>query len=389
MTITQEMMDKSASILQAYPSTLDAFSVKDNFNEGNTIEGVICNQSGHTYGAMVIWKVNGADVEPRRVYCTPKLYYPFVNGSLSGRKYRFPKYKAIRVYEKLDGTNICQFFYKDHSGTYYTTYKTRLNPMVENRKTKNFGDMWKEMLAEYPEIEAIPEELYDHFSFSYELYGNRNIHLVRYETDLDVRPIFAVNQADASIHTPDDKWGLRKDSEPVAIFGNDADIIRLYEKMRDKARSESRKEGDLIAGSEGYVFYVLTPDDKWVMYKCKSELVENRHWVSDQIPKSIIIPTVWNALETEDELTREKIMELLLEEFDENVVSKSVPGIDSCIEYVRNKIAFREKVMNFYTEHHLDINKDKGRAMRFFSQHFPKEEMKNVFTTLTELNLVN
>ncbi len=388
MITTEKMLSESASILQAYRSTLEVFRVADNFNTGNILEGVICNQAGHTYGALVIWKVNGVEVDPRRVYCTPKLYYPFVSRS-SGRAYKFPKYQAIKVYEKLDGTNVCQYFYKDGSGKYHTTYKTRLNPMVENRKTKNFGDMWKEMLTTYPEIEDIPEDLYDNFSFSYELYGNKNLHLIRYETDLDVRPIFAVNQADASIHTPDDSWGLKKDNMPVATFGSDVDIVSLYEKMREKAKSESRKAGDYIEDDEGYVFYVLTLDEKWLMYKCKSELVENRHWVRDQIPKSIIIPTVWNALETEDELTREKIVELLLEEFDENLVSQSVPEIDACIEYVRTKLAFREKVLNFYTENNLDINEDKGGTMRCFSQDFPKNEIKKVYGTLVELNLVN
>jgi len=388
MITNAKMLSQTASILQVEESTLDIFNVADNFNQGNTIEGVICTQSGYTYGALVIWKVNGREVEPQRIYCTPKLYYPFTTSGSAARKYKFPKHKAVKVYEKWDGSNICQYFYKDELGQYYTTYKTRLSAVLENKRRQAFVELWKEMLAKYPEIEDIPAEMYDKFSFSYELYGNRNLHVVRYETDLDVRPLFAINQADASIHTPDDNWVFGKNSAPVANLGEDADIVGLYEKMRYKARAESRKEGDYIVGNEGYVFYVLTSDDKWIMYKCKSDLVENRHWVSDCIPRSIIIPTVWNALETEDDLTREKIITLLLEEFDEKPVYKSVPEIDACIKYVKEKMALREKLLKLYTENNLDVNKDKKGTMRFFSQLLSKGEMKNVYSTLVELNLV-
>lgn len=384
-----KMLSQTASILQVEEATLNIFNVADNFNEGNTIEGVICTQSGYTYGALVIWKVNGTEVEPQRIYCTPKLYYPFTINSSSTRKYKFPQYKAVKVYEKLDGSNICQYFYKDNLGQYYTTYKTRLNPVLENQRHQQFVELWKEMLVKYPEIEDIPAERYDKFSFSYELYGHRNLHLVRYETDLDVRPLFAINQTDASIHTPDDNSVFGKSYAPVLSLGEDTDIVGLYEKMRYKARANSRKEGDYIVGKEGYVFYVLTSDDKWNMYKCKSDLVENQHWVSDCIPRSIIIPTALNALETEDDLTREHIITLLLEEFDEKLVEKSIPEINACVKYVKKKMAFQEKLLKLYTENNLDVNKNKRETMRFLSQHLTKAERSNVYGALVEMNLVH
>lgn len=387
--MAKDFISESASVLGVYASTLAHFKTEDPFNEGNTLEGVICNRSGHTYGALVIWRVNGEDVLPQRIYCTPKLYYPFTDDSRVEIKYKFPKHKEIRIYEKLDGTNICQYFYKDAAARYYITYKTRLTPVIRNTKARKHEDMWKEILEKSPEIEEVTRELYGKFSFSYELYGNRNRHMVRYNTALDVIPLFSVNQADASIAPPDEKWSFSKDAEPVLSCGKVQDIIRLYEKMRYRARSESKREGDYIVGSEGYVFYVLTQDDKWIMYKCKSDLVESRDWIDGHIPQSVIMPTVWNALETEDELNREKITSLLLEEFDENLVKKSVSKIDFCVKYVRDKIAFREKVLKFYQENNLDINKDKRETMKCFSQHFTKDEMKKIYMTLAELELVN
>ncbi|MEN8220278.1 MAG: hypothetical protein ABFS56_28790 [Pseudomonadota bacterium] len=320
---------------------------------------------GYTYGTLVIWKVNGTEVEPQRIYCTPKLYYPFTTSGSAAIKYKFPKHKAVRVYEKWDGSNICQYFYKDELGQYYTTYKTRLSAVLENKRRQPFVELWKEMLAKYPEIEDIPAEQNCMRNFL----SLMNFMVTKIFMWLGMRLLFAINQTDASIHTPDDNWGFGKNSAPVANLGEDADIVGLYEKMRYKARAESRKEGDYIVGNEGYVFYVLTSDDKWIMYKCKSDLPENRHWVSDCIPRSIINPTVWNALETEDDLTREQIITLLLEEFDEKPVYKSVPEIDACVKYVTEKVAFREKLLKLYTENNLDVNKDKKGTMIFFSQH--------------------
>lgn len=385
--MAKDFISESAYVLGVNASTLEHFDTEDPFNEGNRIEGVICSQSGQTYGALVIWMVNGKEVPLQRIYCTPKLYHPFPDASALERKYRFPKYKEVKVFEKLDGTNICQYFYKDATEKYYITYKTRLTPVIRNTKVRKHVDMWKDILKKYPEIEHPDRELHGRFSFSYELYGNRNLHLVRYETELDACPLFSVNQTDASIAPPDRWWSFGKNTEPVSECGKDGDIIGLYERMRYAARVGSKRDGDYIIGSEGYVFYVLNQNNTWVMYKCKSDLVESRDYTDGRIPQSVIIPTVWNALETDDELTREKIMSLLLEEFDKDMVKRSVSKIDFCVNFVRDKIAFREKVLKIYRENSLDIA-DKGMMMKCFSEHFSKDEMRKVYPTLRELNLV-
>ncbi|MEN8220279.1 MAG: hypothetical protein ABFS56_28795 [Pseudomonadota bacterium] len=48
MITNAKMLSQTASSLQVEESTLDIFNVADNFNKGNTIEGVICTQSGYT-----------------------------------------------------------------------------------------------------------------------------------------------------------------------------------------------------------------------------------------------------------------------------------------------------------------------------------------------------
>ena len=93
-----------AKLLDVKSEVLSEFEVEDTFNPGNRIAGVICRQSDHRYGALVITSVNGCDVTPQVIYCTPKLHYPFGSSDEGDRTYHWPKdIKRVEVYPKLDG----------------------------------------------------------------------------------------------------------------------------------------------------------------------------------------------------------------------------------------------------------------------------------------------
>jgi len=97
--------------------------------------------------------------------------------------FHFPSVKQIDIYEKIDGTNIFAYQFKDAQDNSHMTYKLRLHPVLRNGKWGNFLDMWKEMLERYPRI---PELLMiNRCSLSFELFGSRNSHLMLYDTPLD------------------------------------------------------------------------------------------------------------------------------------------------------------------------------------------------------------
>ena len=68
-------LQTASELLNVKSSTLTAFNVIDIFNNNNKIEGYICHNSDHRYGALVIFSVNDVEMPPQLIYCTPKLHY--------------------------------------------------------------------------------------------------------------------------------------------------------------------------------------------------------------------------------------------------------------------------------------------------------------------------
>jgi len=372
-------LESAAQELQVKVGALSEFSTEDAFNPGNTLEGFVCHQSDHRYGALVIHTVNGEPVGDQVVYCTPKLRYPFDRVADDGeRRYRFPKFVKAALWEKLDGTNILAYRYYDRGGQPFTTYKTRLTPVVKNSRFGSFVDLWREAMAAHPEI---GERSTEGTAWSYELYGYRNHHLVRYPVALDARLLFTVDQQTASV-LPPTQHGV----QPVYTCTSGQDLKAVYEDMRAQAQEKNTKaeeDGqDVVYGSEGYVMYVLTTEGKWEMFKIKPEMIEASHWATGSIPESIILPTVRNAFESSDG-SPDAVRQLLLEEFSQEQVSKSEARVHRCIRKVSEFLALRETVLSVFTS--LDTPwclANKGKVMRGLSSKVDRSKMRQAYGVL-------
>ncbi len=382
------MIEEASRILDVEVSTLQEFDVIDSFNNDNQLVGVLCCQSDHRYGAMVVFAVNGTNLsEPQVIYCTPKLRYPFERNSTKeeSRKYRWPKFLQVKIYEKVDGTNVCQYRYYDATGASFVSYKTRLTPVLKASKFGNFLSMWREMLSDREANGIYDDDDVVDLSVSYELYGYRNHILIRYDEPLVVRELFSVNQSNATVNLPADRAGL------VAEATSAQDLTEIYERMRDEAQAKNEKvnagsDDEFIEGIEGYVFYVLTVDGNWEMFKMKPEMVEAAHWSTGGIPMSIIMPTIWNSLESNETPTVSYTEELLLEEFSREQVAKSSTRIEKGVEDVLEQIVFRAAVQSCYEDFGLDWKADgRGGVMRRMSTAFHKQKMRQVYTALVRL----
>jgi len=388
------MIARAAEILEVKENELVPFDTVDHFNGDNRLEGFLCRRSDHRYGALVIFSVKGVRVDPQVIYATPKLRYPFGTSPWGERVYNFPKFSKVCVYQKHDGTNILNYRYVDADGKRYSTFKTRLTAVVQESTYGPFVTLLKEMFEKYPQIREPSCVMSGRYFLSYELFGYRNPHLIEYKESLDIKLLFGVDQYNKGMVSLPQRFSVL--GEVVLKIekecDNSKDLIEFYNDSREEVfKTNVKNDEGAIVGSEGYVFYVLTELGKWEQFKCKSEDIEAIHWsAAEGLPMSIILPTVWNALESCDNLTVDYVLVLLREEYDESLINRAYSRIEKAVAQVLAQIAWRKKVKECYDSTGLDFNQNTKRdVMSALSKSFQKCEMKKVFTALKKLNLIS
>ena len=159
-----DSLTTAESLLGVEAKWLQAFDAEDPFNGNKRLCGFLCQKPDHLYGALALTHVDGKDV-PQTILATPKLHYPFGRDG----SFHFPPIKRILIHEKLDGTNVLAYRYRDSAGDTFTTYKLRLAPVLRNSRWGPFLDMWQERLERYPNIPQLVAKNDCHISF--EMYG--------------------------------------------------------------------------------------------------------------------------------------------------------------------------------------------------------------------------
>ena len=347
---------------------LQPFDVEDPFNDHLRLRGFLCQKPDHRYGALVITHVGEAEL-PQLILATPKLHYPFgKDGS-----FHFPPIRTMHLYEKLDGTNVLAYRYRDADGQWCLTYKLRLSPTLRNSRWGPFLDMWQELVRTHPTIPQLAEANGCHVSF--EMYGARNTHLVVYERDLAVAVLFGVRN-DASI-IPLHHLDLL-DVPGASLFGElvaDEDPVAKYGEIRAQMEQRNKQtEDEKLTGIEGTVWYVEEPGGRVSLWKCKPESVEAIHWALG-INKTAVIATCWNFLETSDDLRFETLLPLLMEDYEPRDIEAFRPHIEDCINHVKREFEFKERVMEEYDRLGISIHSDKARSLAAF---FPNRDEKGL-----------
>jgi len=369
----------AAQLLGVDPKFLQPFDANDPFNQELRLEGFLCQRPDHRYGALALICVGG-ELAPQVIFATPKLHYPFGKDGL----FHFPPIRSVHIYEKLDGTNVLAYRYRDAAGRLRLSYKLRLAPVLRNSKWGAFLDYWRELLGQYPDIARLAELNDCHVSF--EMYGARNAHLIAYEGDLSPAVLFGVRPADAGIIAPFQLQTLGVPVAPLlAELDGSEDSVDRYGALRAEMESRNRPaEDNKLSGTEGAVWYVTEPTGRVTLWKCKPESVEAIHWATG-INKIAVIATCWNALETSDTLNYAVLLPLLLEEYQPDDIERFRPHIEAAIAEVNREFNFRQRVWSAYTELKatgLSLRADKGSVMRSLAQQFRRDEMKRVFSTL-------
>lgn len=370
--------------LQAYlfgvkEDELIPFEVEDPFNKPNILKGYLCRRSDHRYGSLIITHINGKENE-QIILGTPKQHYPF--GRDGEFFFKRLKAKHIRVWEKLDGTNVLAYSYwigLDPANV-FQTYKLRLCPVLRESRFGNFLGMWEEMLEKYPEIKNVCWR--NGCNVSFELYGSRNYHTIKYKTPLDTAILFGI-EGDA-ILDPSELDALNIPTAPFyGEISTRKNLKKTYNQIREKTEKKLQKDSEgILSGEEGYVWYLTDTDGVTSQYKCKPETIEQIHWSAGGIGRNIIRATAQNVLETEEEITYEDVVKLLQEEFTEQQINTSAPRIRKVVKELREWYSLQERVIKLYKNIGVSIDEDKTAVMRELSEHFPKQSMKKVYTAI-------
>lgn len=363
------MIERACEILEVKPDCIKEFEAHDPFN-GNVLSGVICRQSDHRYGALVIFSVNDWRCE-QVIFGTPKLEYPFDRDGV----FHWPPVNQVEMWDKLDGTNILAYTYL-YQDTEYLTYKTRLTPVLMDSTYGLFYSMWLEMLNEKEWIHHAIKNNPD-YNLSFELYGSRNPITIQYNTPLDTKILFGVRKTDHAVKPPTELWGVDGNTPDCVSHTPGRDLTDLYNAMREDM--SARNNENLYC--EGLVMYAHTGGPSWRMFKCKPEEIEKIHWAaSGVIPKRDLWNTALNAFEG-NEPDIDYFIELLSEEYTVDLINKSRPRIsrifDEAIKHMEvvksvNEVWQRAKEQGF------DVTQDKSGTFRWMSQFFHKSQMRKV-----------
>jgi len=378
--------EKAATFFECSLSKIDSFCETDPFNPRNTVAGYICRIPDYRYGMLLITEVNGKMVFPQKIYGTPKIHYPFTKET---RNYNFPKdIKEVLIYPKYDGTNVLRYIYRDQEGMPYRTFKTRLMPFLNDGKFGNFFQLWNELLKDN-ELWNLTST-FSSQTLSFEMYGYRNPHLVRYPFGLKTTLLFEIENGEV---IPPIKNKSPYANQPVARITDKETLIDFYEKLRKETEENNKPTGNtedqIIDGIEGYIFYVHTADS-WIQFKCKPETIEQIHFAnSGYLAKETILHAAWRVVESFGDVSIDGIKQMLEEDYSAELINNASVKIEKVYAFVSKKLFTRSKVEYIYDSAPVKLKvAGKNEVMKYLSFYFQKNEMPGAFQALQELGIV-
>ena len=168
-------------------------NLQDPYNTGNFMTGWVQMIGGDEYGNLLIEEINERPAPQRITATTPKTSYPYRRD----RAWLMNQSQWVRTALKYDGTNICQYSYRDAGGNRFTTFKLRTRPFVP----AHFRVMLDRSLRKYPGVAGLSLEPGE--AMVYELYGRQNPMLIAYREEIELTALFRRNPDTGDIDPAD------------------------------------------------------------------------------------------------------------------------------------------------------------------------------------------
>lgn len=168
------------------------FDELDPFHPENRVRGFVV-RSRRRRGDLQITHVNG-EACAQHVHAAPTI--PLLEPTT-----QLLDFERAHVFDKVDGTNILLFRYRDARGREYVSYKTRASPFLRAQPYGDFVALWQKLLERY--AAPLAELLTAPHHFGFELFGSEVRILTEYPTALDARLLYAIDRETGRVLAPE------------------------------------------------------------------------------------------------------------------------------------------------------------------------------------------
>ncbi len=359
---------------------------------GVNFVGYLCRQESERLGTLALTQVEGRE-RLEFIAGMPKVPYPYQRDRHDQVQLVIPippRATDARFTLKLDGTCILFYALRDEEGTVLEVIpRTRLQPVL---KPSRWGD-WNALLAEAlhdptPVERAVREQ---GVTLAFELWGYRNPHLVSYDTDLALTLHTGIRHRRLLAFPHLAQIARRYDLplvESIQVATPDAEgLAAAYRAWQEKMETVNTAAGADRYVQEGAVLVVSTARTARY-YKCKPPSIEEIHWRTDQsIGREVIRQALHKMWENGYDFASGRVDDLIAElekDFHRPYVEQQEELIRRVwVEYVV-ELQKKEWLRGLVEQSGFDP-RDTPNLMRYLSQHYPRKEMRWVYSAVMEL----
>jgi predicted phosphohydrolase/predicted kinase len=348
----------------------DKFNMQDPLNKDNHVSGIICREKGLMQGSLLITHVNGIVVKQQLIHGTPKLAYPYKSYGCKDYK-DVVDYEHVYFAEKWNGMNVLFYKYLNAENTVFMTAKSKGRPFLNDSPMGNFLSLTKEVLfkndtttqkivqmLEYHEVSAV----------SAELCGKKEPHLVEYNFDIDLKPLFIIKNNGAIQPIVDNQANYF--TKPIDVIAKckqyqleDFNSNLVYRKFKNLPHKYEYEHFAV----EGKVMYLLDKNFEVIdrtLYKVKPSDIEEVHWQNFDATMQGRVDEAVKKILSEDQVVTNEALQSELD------MGPKEWG------------KFGDDVMHYYNKHHLNSDSNKNKSKMIILVGLPGSGKSTVATEL-------
>jgi predicted phosphohydrolase/predicted kinase len=360
----------AAKIFGCNIKATDKFNMQDPLNKDNYVSGIICREKGLMQGSLLITHVNGIVVKQQLIHGTPKLAYPYKSYGCKDYK-DVVDYEHVYFAEKWNGMNVLFYKYLNAENTVFMTAKSKGRPFLNDSSIGNFLSLTKEVLfkndtttqkivqmLEYDEVSAV----------SAELCGKKEPHLVEYNFDIDLKPLFIIKNNGAIQPIVDNQ--ANRFAKPIDVIAKckqyqleDLNSNLVYRKFKNLPHKYEYEHFAV----EGKVMYLLDKNFEVIdrtLYKVKPSDIEEVHWQNFDATMQGRVDEAVKKILSEDQVVTNEALQSELD------MGPKEWG------------KFGDDVMNYYNKHHLNSDSNTNKSKMIILVGLPGSGKSTVATEL-------